>query len=69
MLLFRQKFFKLQRELLEDKEIRYFESEGASQLQDMVNARLRRLTELLDIYREVAGGKARQVMDQLAYES
>lgn len=38
MLLFRQKFFKLQRELLEDKEIRYFESEDASQLQDMVNA-------------------------------
>jgi hypothetical protein len=38
MLLFRQKFFKLQRELMEDKEIRYFESEDASQLQAMVNA-------------------------------
>lgn len=31
MLLFRQKFFKLQRELLEDKTIRYFESEGIGQ--------------------------------------
>jgi hypothetical protein len=30
MLLFRQKFFKLQRELLEDKEISYFESEASS---------------------------------------
>jgi hypothetical protein len=28
MLLFRQKFFKLQRELIEDKEIRYFEAEA-----------------------------------------
>jgi hypothetical protein len=31
MLLFRQKFFKLQRELLEDKSISYFESEAAAQ--------------------------------------
>ena len=28
MLLFRQKFFRLQHELIEDKDIRYFESEA-----------------------------------------
>jgi hypothetical protein len=32
MLLFRQKFFKLQRELLDDKSIKYFESEPVTQL-------------------------------------
>lgn len=36
MLLFRQKFFKLQRELIEDKDISYFESEGATQPAELV---------------------------------
>ena len=36
MLLFRQKFFKLQRELIDDKDISYYESETSAQSAELV---------------------------------